>query len=122
MKNRVCLEDGRMEEREHTMSCRIDRLTGEDHVILCISGRITTEEVGVLRALLEQETGAVALDLKHVILVDREAIKLLALTETNGTELRNCAPYIREWVTKERAEADADRSEVIERREDIEDV
>jgi hypothetical protein len=38
-----------------------------------------------------------------VLLVDREAIKLLAMRESNGVELRNCPAYIREWVTRERA-------------------
>jgi hypothetical protein len=90
------------------MSCRIDRLViGEDLVILRISGRITGEDVNMLRALLEQEMGAVALDLKSVLLVDREAVTFLGQRESNGTELRNCSPYIREWVTKERANTDA---------------
>ena len=56
----------------------------------------------MLRDLLGQETGAVAIDLKDVLLVDREAVKLLALSESNGTELRNCPAYIREWVTRDR--------------------
>ena len=54
--------------------------------------------------LLEQESGGFAIDLKNVLLVDREAVKLLAVSEANGTELRNCPPYIREWVTRERAD------------------
>jgi hypothetical protein len=45
----------------------------------------------------------VAIDLKDVLLVDREAINLLAMCESNGVELRNCPAYIREWVTRERA-------------------
>jgi hypothetical protein len=57
--------------------------------------------VDTLRGVLEQEAGALAVDLKNVSLVDREAVKLLVLSETNGTELRNCPPYIREWVTRE---------------------
>jgi hypothetical protein len=44
----------------------------------------------MLRTLLEQERSRVALDLKDVFLVDREAIKLLAFHESNGAELRNC--------------------------------
>jgi hypothetical protein len=43
----------------------------------------------MLRAVLEQERGRVALDLKDVLLVDREAEKLLAFHELNGAELRN---------------------------------
>jgi len=56
----------------------------------------------MLRELLGREKGAVAIDLAEVILVDREAVSLLALSEANGIELRNCAAYLREWVTRER--------------------
>jgi len=58
----------------------------------------------MLRDVLEQEAGPLAIDLKNVLLVDRQGVKLLALSETNGTELRNCPLYIREWVTRERAD------------------
>ena len=51
-----------------------------------------------LRDVLQLEAGALAIDLKNVSLVDREAVQFLALTEYNGTELRNCPPYIREWI------------------------
>jgi len=88
------------------MSCRIDRLvSAENLVVLFISGRITGEHVDMLRGVLEGESGGLVIDLKNVLLVDREAVKLLALTEANKTELRNCPPYVREWVTRERAEA-----------------
>src|SRR6266852_3231647 len=87
------------------MSCRIDRVvSAENRVVLFISGRITGEHVDTFRGVLEQESGGFAIDLKNVLLVDREAVKLLALGEANGMELRNCPPYIREWVTRERAE------------------
>jgi hypothetical protein len=39
-----------------------------------------------------------------VDLVDGEAVKFFAQRELNGTALRNCSRYIREWVTRERAE------------------
>jgi hypothetical protein len=84
------------------MSCRIDRVASrDDRVVLLVSGRITGEHVDMLRGVLEQESGSFAIDLKNVLLVDREAVRLLALSEANGTELRNCPPYIREWVTRE---------------------
>jgi hypothetical protein len=107
------------------MSCRIDRVVigEEDLVILCISGRIAAQDVDMLRALLEQERSAVAIDLKSVLLVDREAVKLLALRESNGAELRNCPAYIHEWVTRERAETKAGPSEPgLDGKNDIEDV
>jgi hypothetical protein len=87
------------------MSCRIDRLVAaQDLVVLRISGRLVAEHVDTLRASLEQEERAVAVDLRHVLLADREAVKLLAVAETNGTELTNCPRYIREWITRERTE------------------
>ena len=84
------------------MTCRIDRiLTAEKRVLLSISGSITGQYVDLLRDLLEQERSAVAIDLKDVLQVDRDAVKLLALCESNGAELRNCAAYIGEWITRE---------------------
>jgi hypothetical protein len=86
------------------MSCRIDRFVSDDNrVVLLVSGRITGEHVEMLRGVLEQESNGSAMDLKNVLLADREAVKLLAVSEADGTELRNCPPYIREWVTRERA-------------------
>ena len=106
------------------MSCRIDRVvSAENLVVLFISGRITGEYVDLLRGVLEQESGGFAIDLKNVLLVDREAVKFLALSEANGAELRNCPPYIREWVTRERAETPERPSEQgLAGRKDNEDV
>jgi hypothetical protein len=110
--------------RKPIMSCRIDRVVNaRNFVVLFVSGRITGEHVDTLRGVLEQESDGFAIDLKNVLLVDREAVKLLALIETNGTELRNSPLYIREWVTRERAETHGRPSEQgLERREDIEDA
>jgi hypothetical protein len=87
------------------MACRIDRLLIEkDLVVLRISGRITGDDMDVLRAAIDQERGADAIDLEEVGLVDRGAVTLLAVSETKGIALRNCPPYIREWVDRERAQ------------------
>ena len=85
------------------MACRIDRLLAErDLVVLRISGRIARGDVDVLRSALDQERGAIAIDLAEVGLVDRGAVNLLVLIETRGVELRNCPPYVREWIARER--------------------
>jgi len=83
------------------MTCRIDRLSIEQGVVLRVSGRITGEDLNVLRTALE-EGRVVAVDLTEVELVDRDAVTLLARTEGNGIALRHCPAYIREWVTRER--------------------
>src|SRR5712672_2532818 len=105
------------------MSCRIDRVvSAKNLVVLFISGGITGEHVDILRGVLEQEPDGFALDLKNVLLIDREAVKLLALSEANGTELRNCPPYIREWVTREAETHRRPSEQGLAGREDIEDA
>ena len=83
------------------MTCRIDRLSIEQGLVLRISGRLTGEDLDVLRTALE-EGRVVALDLTELELADRDAVTLLARTERNGIELRHCPAYIREWVIRER--------------------
>ena len=73
--------------------------------------------------VLAHESGAFSINLRNVLLVDREAVRLLAISEANGIELKDCPAYIREWVTRERAQSTADRPDQgTGAREDIEDV
>ena len=86
------------------MTCRIDRILIEQgRVVLRVSGRLSGQDLDVLRAALERQEGVVAVELQEVSLADRDAVKLLALSEANGIELRNCPAYIREWIAAERA-------------------
>jgi anti-anti-sigma regulatory factor len=85
------------------MSCKIERIVSQGAlVVLRISGRIDGEHVDTLRELIAQEKAGVAIDLTEALLVDREAVRLLAASEANGIELRNCPAYIREWTARER--------------------
>jgi len=85
------------------MSCKIERhVIGKGLVAFRVIGRVTGEYVKVLRALLEQENGTLAIDLKNVWLVNGDAVKLLAMYESNGAQIKNCPLYIREWITREK--------------------
>ncbi|HEX4164381.1 MAG TPA: hypothetical protein VHZ55_02825 [Bryobacteraceae bacterium] len=85
------------------MSFRIDRfISGQEVVILRVSGRMRAENVNTFREVLGRQNGRVVIDLEELALVDREAVAFLALSEINGIELRNCAAYIREWVDREK--------------------
>ena len=81
-------------------------------MVLRVSGRIHADDVETLRELLGREEAGIAVDLKEVVLVDREAVTLLASSESNGTELRNCPAYIREWVTRERSCVGSEQSDL----------
>jgi hypothetical protein len=71
--------------------------------ILRISGRIESKHVADLKAQIENGTHPVVLDLEEVKLVDRDVVHFLGFCELKGIELRHCAPYIREWIVREKA-------------------
>jgi hypothetical protein len=105
------------------MSCRIERVTDQDNcVVLRVSGRIQAEHVPMIRDLLGRENSGIAIDLKEVILVAREAVDLLAPSEANGIELRNCPSYLREWLDREKSRmAVGPLDQEKEARDDVED-
>ncbi len=65
-----------------------------------LSGRIEEEHLSDLQELLDAEASVaeIALDLKEVKLVDREAISFLAGCGARGIRLENCPSYIRKWI------------------------
>jgi len=79
------------------------RRTANGDVVLTVSGRLGQDNLRELSDLLDGErTGRpVALDLKDVVLVDRDIVRFLRTCERNGIELRNCPPFIRSWMTRE---------------------
>jgi hypothetical protein len=83
------------------MTCRIERIGIERGLVLRVSGRITRDNLEILRTALE-ESGVAAIDLAAIELVDRDAVMFLAANESSGIELRHCPAFIREWITRER--------------------
>jgi hypothetical protein len=83
---------------------RIQRHSNSSMVVFSLSGRIEVEDAGELQRLLDLEGAGqqVALDLRDITLVDRDALKLLARWEAEGIKLENCPAYVREWIDTER--------------------
>jgi len=73
-------------------------------VVLRISGRLDGESLTELKKLLQsEEVGRlIVLDLQELTLVDQEAVRFLEECDSNGVELQNCAPYIGEWMERQR--------------------
>ncbi len=73
-------------------------------VVLRISGRLDGENLTELKKLLQsEEVGRlIVLDLQELTLVDQEAVRFLEECDSNGVELQNCAPYIGEWIERQR--------------------
>ena len=87
---------------------KILRISNGD-VVFTVSGRLDGDNVNELSTLLAGESPdkALVLDLKDVVLVDRDAIRFLGARERKGILLRNCPPYIREWIAREDEQSDA---------------
>ncbi|MFZ0589304.1 MAG: hypothetical protein WAM39_02360 [Bryobacteraceae bacterium] len=71
--------------------------------ILRLSGRIESEHLEELKSQIEIRGHGIVLDLKEVRLVDRDVVQFLVLCESKGIKLRHCAPYIREWILREKS-------------------
>jgi anti-anti-sigma regulatory factor len=86
------------------MTLRIQRTDEQDLVVFILTGRIQAEQVPELQELLQSESPdhRIVLDLKEVKLVDRDVVRFLAHREAEGTKLRNCSAYMREWILQER--------------------
>jgi anti-anti-sigma regulatory factor len=86
------------------MTLKIQRSVEPRTVVFVLTGRIQADQVPDLEALLKSESSDrdIFLDLRHVKLVDRDAVQFLASREAAGTKLRNCSAYIREWITQEK--------------------
>ena len=69
-----------------------------------LSGRIEKSAISELRRLFELETdhSEMVLDLKDVGVIDRDVMRFFMHCEERGVKLENCAPYIREWMERER--------------------
>ena len=69
-----------------------------------LSGRIEKAAIAELRRLfgLQTDYRNIVIDLKDVGVVDREVMSFFMSCEADGVRLENCAPYIREWMEREK--------------------
>ena len=58
-----------------------------------------------------EEGRIAAIDLKDVLLIDEDAVKLLIAAQANGIELRNCTAYIREWMAREMSQMSGEETQ-----------
>jgi anti-anti-sigma regulatory factor len=79
--------------------------------ILRLSGRIESEHLDELKAQIGSGRDHLVLDLEEVKLVDRDVVHFLGICESKGIELRYCAPYIREWIFREKVRDDECRND-----------
>jgi hypothetical protein len=84
--------------------------SGNGVTVFALIGRMEKEHIVELEGLLEAQPPGrpVVLDLKNLTLAGQSEIDFLTECEARGVTLANCAPYIREWITKQRNETGND--------------
>jgi hypothetical protein len=82
---------------------RINR-SANGEVVYSLIGRMDQELIAGLEALMsaEAKNRRIVLDLKDTTLAGQDAVTFLERCEADSITLVNCAPYIREWITRER--------------------
>jgi hypothetical protein len=81
---------------------KIER-TANGYVVFAVSGRLEANSLCELSALLagESTARAITLELKDLVLVDRDTVGFLRACAQRGIELRNCPQYIRTWMASD---------------------
>ena len=65
-------------------------------------GRVQAEHFAELEKEIRESGPTVVIDLDEVDLVDVDVVRFLGICEAQGITLFNCAPYIHDWIGKER--------------------
>jgi anti-anti-sigma regulatory factor len=80
------------------------KVNGE--VVFKVSGQLTGGNVSEMENLITAEPKGrrIVLDCTDLRSVDGEAVKFLEKWEADSIKLKNCGLYIREWISRKRAE------------------
>jgi len=80
---------------------RIETEMDGSRTILRLIGRVRSDCIEELRQRLQSQPSLTVLDLAEVDLVDLQSVRFLRDCQDRKIELRNCAPYILEWIRRE---------------------
>jgi pimeloyl-ACP methyl ester carboxylesterase len=84
------------------MTLRIVGEVREDGTTIRLIGHLRAEHLAPVREEIAASHAPTALDLDEVTLADLDAVRFLVTVEHAGITLQHCAPFIREWMTRER--------------------
>jgi len=87
------------------MTLRIQKSSDDQSTTFRLSGRLSASDLAALSEQIESGAGMILLDMEEVTLVDVEIVQFLARCEAGCMQLLHCAPYIREWISREKDRA-----------------
>jgi hypothetical protein len=71
-------------------------------IVFTLSGRLTTDALKDVEGLFRSERRHIVLDLREITLASAEAVNFLAHVVGEGTELKDCPAYIRQWIEQKK--------------------
>jgi hypothetical protein len=80
---------------------KLERSSDGERTTLRLIGRVRSEHLGEIRAQMGAGGPKVTLDLEDVTIVDVDVVRFLGAREREGTQLLDCPPYVREWISRE---------------------
>jgi hypothetical protein len=91
------------DRRDGLMTLRIERVSEGSSTTIRLIGCIRAEQLGELKAQIQDSQSIMKLDLEEVSLVDVDVVRFLGTCQEKGISLIHCSPYILDWITKERS-------------------
>jgi hypothetical protein len=83
------------------MTLMLERGSDGGRSTLRLIGNVRSEDLEEIADELQLCGPGAALDLEEVTVVGVEVIRFLGECERQGTELRSCPAYVREWISRE---------------------
>ena len=83
---------------------RIETEKDGRRVVVRLIGRVCSDHIEELRKRVQNQASLTVLDLGQVDLIDLPSVRFLRDCQDDKVELRNCSPYILEWIRRERME------------------
>jgi hypothetical protein len=84
------------------MTLRIEKDSDGQQTTIRLIGHMRAEHLEELKAQMKGHRAGIVLDLEEVTLVDVEVVRFLIDCEEAGGTIRHSAPYIREWMIREK--------------------
>jgi hypothetical protein len=72
-----------------------------ERTTLRLIGRVRSAHLSEVTDQMGMGGPKVSLDLGDLTIVDVDVVRFLCTCERGGTQLLNCPPYIREWISRE---------------------
>ena len=96
---------------EAHVTLRIERSVVSQGTRIRLSGELRSAQLADVSVAMALSDRLVALDLDELEHVDVDGVRFLDTCEAEGIELVNCSPYLREWISQERARKGHTREE-----------